>query len=293
MEEKTITLKRTIIDFLKYWLLPKGFQDILISLFYRSSHLNKNYSFLLDNKKIENIQNGERCFIIGNGPSLANQDLDKLKNEYTFAVSHFFMTEKFSDINPFGYVVADPALFEESTFAIDWLTKLNSKCTDQMLFFPISARKTIKKYKLFQDKNIYYLDMSGQFNEDLTKFDIDLTGIVPGAQTVIIMTIMVAAYIGFEKIYLIGCDSDWAKYPFAKGYLPHFYNDKNVRSKPEICPRQNWKYEDVLNAALIIFKSYRLLNEKLKQQGIKVYNATDGGFLDVFERVDYAKIFEK
>ena len=34
---------------------------------------------------------GERCFIIGNGPSLKQTDLTKLKNEYTFGLNRIYL----------------------------------------------------------------------------------------------------------------------------------------------------------------------------------------------------------
>lgn len=275
------------IKFIRHWILPKGFQNILDNLFY----LQRYKISVKENEKIRNIYEGKRCFIIGNGPSLASQDLKKLRDEYIFAVNNFFMTELFDEINPFGYVVADPALFDGSDYSIEWLTKLDQKSKKPNLFFPVSAAKTIKKYNMFQNGNVFHLDMSGKFHEAPSKFNLDLTKTVPGAQTVIIMAIMVAAHMGFNKIYLLGCDSDWAKYPSAKGYLPHFYNDKNIDTNQETCMRQDWMYENVLDAALVIFKSYRLLNNALRQKNVHVLNATNGGFLDMFERVDYEVIF--
>ncbi len=279
-------------NFVKNWILPKGFQDIIVNLLYTRRNKNREHLYLLEeNKKIKDIYKGKRCFIIGNGPSLKHQDLNKLEGEYTFAVSHFFMTDLFTKINPFGYVVADPALFDDSDFAIEWLTKLDQQCKNQSFFFPINAVQTIQKYNMFQNRRVYYLDMSSQFDEDTSKFDIDLTKKIPSAQTVIIMVIMIAAYMGFKEIYLIGCDSDWAKYPSSRGYLPHFYNEDDKVTKPKICPRKDWKYEDVLNAALIIFKSYRLLGNKLQEKDTKIYNATGESFLDMFERINYESIW--
>lgn len=279
---------KSTIKFIRHWILPKGFQDILIYLF---QYKRMNKILVEKNDEIRNIYEGKRCFIIGNGPSLARQDLNKLKNEYTFVVNNFFISEWFDEINPFGYVVADPAFFDRSDFSIEWLTKLDQKCKNQNLFFPVSAAKTIKKYNMFQNKTVFYLEMSGTFHEDTSRFNLDLIKAVPSAQTVIIMAIIVAAHMGFKNIYLLGCDSDWAKYPSAKGYLPHFYKEKNTGTNKETCIRQDWGYENVLNAALVIFKSYRLLNKALKQKKINILNATNGGFLDVFERVDYELIF--
>jgi len=286
---KIIMNHKATIEFIKYWILPKGFWGILINLYnYKRWHNN----FVKKNDKIKNIHYGKRCFIIGNGPSLNSQDLNKLKDEYTFVVNDFFMTELFDKINPFGYVVADPAYIDESKFSIEWLTKLDQKCKNQNLFFLSYTAKIIQKHNLFRSQNIYYLDMSGTFHEDPSRFNLDLTKPIPGAQTVIIMAIMVAAYMGFNKIYLLGCDSDWAKYPSSKGALPHFYNEKNTcMMNPLISSTQDWMYENVLNSTLVVFKSYRLLNNALRQKNVTVLNATNGGFLDMFERVEYEAIF--
>ena len=37
--------------------------------------------------RFHNIHKGERCFIVGTGPSLRIEDVHKLKDEYTFAVN--------------------------------------------------------------------------------------------------------------------------------------------------------------------------------------------------------------
>src|SRR4051812_27753792 len=41
--------------------------------------------------KFQNSHLGQRCFIIGNGPSLKNTDLSLLKNEVTFGLNRIYM----------------------------------------------------------------------------------------------------------------------------------------------------------------------------------------------------------
>ena len=45
----------------------------------------------------------------------------------------------------------------------------------------------------------------------------------------------------------------------------------------------------------ILWQSYRLIKEYLSKSksGIKIYNATKGGLLDVFERVEYESVLDK
>ena len=41
-----------------------------------------------------------------------------------------------------------------------------------------------------------------------------------------------------------------------------------------------------------IFESYEILNKEFESRGAKIYNATHGGKLEVFERVRYEDLFE-
>ena len=51
----------------------------------RNEELHETYVKNLS--KFHNIHKGERCFIVGTGPSLRMEDVDMLKGEYTFAVN--------------------------------------------------------------------------------------------------------------------------------------------------------------------------------------------------------------
>ncbi len=42
-------------------------------------------------KKYQNLYNGKRCFVIGNGPSLKNTDLSLLKDEYAFGMNRIYL----------------------------------------------------------------------------------------------------------------------------------------------------------------------------------------------------------
>ena len=61
---------------------------------------------------MKNIHLGERCFIIGNGPSLLKTDLIKLNNETTFSCN---MVYKLIDKNwnPYYYFAHDPKYVKE------------------------------------------------------------------------------------------------------------------------------------------------------------------------------------
>ena len=51
-------------------------------------------------------------------------------------------------------------------------------------------------------------------------------------------------------------------------------------------------YDYEMEQNLKLWKSYRWLKKVAEKKGIKIFNATDGGYLDVFERIQFEQIPE-
>lgn len=69
------------------------------------------YSQTEDSKRVLELKDahkGKRCFIIGNGPSLRADDLDKLENEYTFGANRIFNIYEQTNWRPSYYIAVDP-----------------------------------------------------------------------------------------------------------------------------------------------------------------------------------------
>ena len=62
-------------------------------------------------KEFENKYNGERCFIIATGPSLTIDDLEKLKDEYTFGVNSIIKLFDKTDFRPDFYGIQDKFVY--------------------------------------------------------------------------------------------------------------------------------------------------------------------------------------
>jgi lipopolysaccharide biosynthesis glycosyltransferase len=147
-------------------------------------------------KKLKNKYKGKRCFIIGGAPSLNQLDLTKLNNEYTCTVGKGYkLVEKglkhstfhvFGDI--FGYVESFP--------------ELDVKFSD--IYFVRSAIDFLNPVKpiLF---DIY----DSEFNPASNGFQTNLCKPLYCGRSVVIYALQIMAYLGFEKIYLIGIDLDF------------------------------------------------------------------------------------
>src|SRR5262245_13879795 len=58
-----------------------------------------------------NLHKGERCFLIGNGPSLAKLDLQKLGGELAFTVNRGYLAARFGLPKTPYYVITDPLTY--------------------------------------------------------------------------------------------------------------------------------------------------------------------------------------
>ena len=67
---------------------------------------------------------GQRCFIVGNGPSLNLEDLNKLKNEKTFAFNRIYYIFDKTEWRPSFYITEDIKIISNS---LDEINKLNLK----------------------------------------------------------------------------------------------------------------------------------------------------------------------
>ena len=86
---------------------------------------------------------------------------------------------------------------------------------------------------------------------------------------------------GLKKIYIIGADSEF-KNNAGEDEGSHFikgYNDVNKKTKPYTIDPKTF------------FVGYKAAKYYADRHGIKIYNATRGGKLEVFERVDFDSLF--
>ena len=100
--------------------------------------------------------------------------------------------------------------------------------------------------------------------------------------TVTAVSLQLAMYEGFEKIYLLGCDCSY----FETG-LKHF-------NEPEEMQIKEYGVEDSAMEMLNYhINSYRRIKDYAARKGIEIYNATRGGYLEAFERVAFDDLFNR
>jgi len=243
---------------------------------------------LMRNHIFKNKHMGCRCFVIGNGSSLKKQDLSLLSNEITITVNAFYKHPIVEKWQPTYYCFSDPLLFDGSTAREIFFQNLRQKIHSSKFLVPVYAKNTVENQKLLPVDQTYYAAFRGTLNNGLN-YNIDLTESIPGAQSVSQLAIMWSLYMGCSPIYLLGLDHDWLAH---RGMDKHFHRGTTIEnySKAEEDLSKIY-YKDDLKAVLDLWKGYETILKITANKNISIINATEGGFLDVFERREYKSIF--
>lgn len=247
----------------------------------RKEMAKKNIYFLKNDKKLLKYQNkhkGQRCFIIGNGPSLTMEDLDKLKNEICFASNKIYLAFDKTSWRPKYYCTSDLTIIKNNVDRINSISGIEK--------FSIWDAKSILCLNL---KDCIYIAPNRSdyvYPSKPFKFSFNpLVEIYLGHMVTYVM-IQLAFYMGFVKIYLLGVDFNYSSgidvngnYFEEKGKNEYFDGTYMRPNEERFLP--NLKYSHM---AFVSAKHAAL------KKGVKISNATRGGKLEVFERVDFDKI---
>jgi len=240
-----------------------------------------------------------RCFILGSGPSINNQDLSLLKKDTCIVSNWFILHPEYNTIKPQYYCIWAQHFFGTAMESKTWDPVVNfnkflypyiNSEKNSIKLFPLFFKNSIESQNLFEDHKIIYLDIDNnpKINE-INFFETDITKkLYHGGTVVINFCIPLAISLGYKEIYLIGCDCNYTK-------QKHFY-DENV-GKQTINNDKLLQRQVDLNVLLSfskngeVMQSYSIVKDHCEKIGVKVYNATDGGYLNVFDRVKYESLF--
>ena len=225
----------------------------------------------------QNYYDGGRCFIIGNGPSLTLEDLQTLKenNEITFVSNNFYRWFDKTDFRPDFYFVWDALDVYPEEFM-----------QEEKINFMVSVfyRNEILK----EAKNLYFFETSPWVQYDYypyKPFFSDDLPLVYEAGSISYIMLQIAVNMGFKEIYFLGMDNN---FPIIVKHDGSVIIDEKIK---------HHFYEQKLRLATYnkdMFEAeYAYARDYCKKKGVSIYNATRGGKLEVFERVDFDSLFPR
>lgn len=233
-------------------------------------------------RDLKDSHKGEKCFVIGNGPSLTAEDLNRLQDSGipTFAMNRVFKFFSQTKWRPTYYISEDILILKDT---IPDVEAIPSKIT----FIPVN----LHWYENVDVKGARYFWMD--YNSELKEsfgLSLDCAHAVRCRGTVTSTCIQFAVYMGFTEIYLLGIDHNYSKSIDMSGNVVEDSSVKDYFVDNYDTDIKNQVVHDMRGPTLA-FCDVEQLSRKLGT--FRVFNATRGGKLEVFERVDFDAIVKK
>lgn len=224
---------------------------------------------------------GQRCVVIGNGPSLTPQDLDMLKDEITFASNRIYNLYDKTSWRPTFLCAQDHVVLESIRENLPKVAK-----ESELTILAASA------YEMYQDAGIENLVwMPLRFippKKNRYHFSADATQEVVEGLTITYSCMQLAAYMGFAEIYLLGIDHNYS--------IEIDKNGKIVKQDTSVKDYFQGSAETKPgNPPQVIEMTYAYMSAEpySRDHGFRIFNATRGGKLEVFERKNFDEVFGK
>jgi hypothetical protein len=216
---------------------------------------------------------GERCFIVANGPSLLLTDLRLLEGEITFGLNRIYLMFQRSTFRPSYYAAVNALVleqFSEDIRGLDMPKFLN--WNRRALYLPADPATMFLKSKVV---------IRDSFQGDLTR------PLVVGG-TVTFVALQIAYYMGFKTVILVGLD-----HKYGESGLPSRVEQRTAsldasHFDPQYFPKgSRWQLPDLFRSEI----DFALARAAYEADGREILDATAGGRCPVFRKADFAALF--
>lgn len=241
-----------------------------------ASHMDRFLDLKVTDDRIidlRDVHSGQIAWLVGNGPSVRTEDLDRLTGKITFAFNRFHLAHERTILRPTYTVTGDRQMIED--FGQGIVEQSGGKV------FVCSEERPVLCGDFFWVRQIN--GFPSLFSFDPSRY------VTPGGSSMY-SAMQLAYYMGIRRLYVYGADFSFnfskvkgSTDPFrsASGDGNHFI--KGYRSG------RSWAPPSYRNIASSFF-SARLLMER---EGGGIWNATRGGLLEIFPRLSFDESIKK
>jgi hypothetical protein len=223
---------------------------------------------------LKDSHKGQRAFIIGNGPSLKNTDLSRLKDQVTFGMNRIYL------------------LFPELGFTTTYLCAVNDLVIEQtasdLALLGIPRFLSWRSHRFFPPKMpISSLPTFLYTTYESPHFSTDVRGRVWESATVTNVVLQLAFHMGFGQVILIGVDHSYNAAGKPNTTVTSEGDDPNHFSPAYFGKGFRWQLPDLDTSEM----GYTFAREVYRRASREVLDATVGGKLTIFPKVDYNSLF--
>jgi hypothetical protein len=271
-------LKLILPPFVKLFYLYINAKILKIK-FYNDSLLNKNLN-------LKKLKKKNAAFIIATGPSIKNINLKKIIGQDCFTLSNSFLHKEINKIKPIAHFFAPYHLPIKPKSFKEWIKLSNQKLPEDTKIIMSYDDKNFAKC-ISKNRKIFYL----KINHLINKIHTNICKPVGTFQASVLMIFPVLMFMGYKKIFLIGCDQNQIK--FFNSVVKNYYNEKkDVRIATDGTKINKFKHslDYTLHANLVAIQQFNAYSKFMRLEKVKVINLSQDSWLDMFEKNDLKNI---
>lgn len=213
---------------------------------------------------------GQRCVIIGNGPSLKNTDVSRIKDEFTFGMNRIYLA------------------FPEWGFETSYFVSINDlvieQCAEDIRALAMPKFLSWHSHRYIEPTEDTMFLHTTYYNPAFAR---DVRRRVWEGATVTYVAMQLAFYMGFEQVVLIGVDHSFKAKGEPNKTVVSEGDDESHFDPKYFGKGFRWQLPDLETSEL----AYRRARQVYEQHGRQILDATVGGHLDVFPKVDFNSFF--
>lgn len=233
---------------------------------------------------LRDCHRGKKAVVIGMGPSLRVEDLERFQGFVSFACNKIYLAYDKTDWRPDFYAVNDILVAENNREEI-------SRISDPVVLFPAYLRRFFREMgnAIFLPTYLSMVRLSKKPHYRSNPVD----GIVSGGGTVLMILIQAAYWAGCSEVYLVGVDFSFQKTGpvqgrtslgedvlISQGERNHFVSNYRNPGECWSAPRMD---QQVLG--------FNFARRAFERDGRKLINASRTSKLEALERVEFDNVF--
>jgi hypothetical protein len=232
---------------------------------------------------------GQRCFIIGNGPSIRKMNMSLLKNEITIALNGAYLS-----FPEWGFDATHMMFLDR--FQTDIRGEEISKLKNSVKWLGLDNAHSTRPTKDMYFMHVRNFDQEGYFkSNNWPMFSTDLPFTCHSGRTVTYCAMQLAFHLGCDPVYLIGVDNTYGPYveKLPKGKFT--VTEENIEFvKQAHGIKDYYKIGDILNMPAIddIETEFRKSREVYESHERTILNAGVDSAVKAFDKVKFADLFK-
>jgi hypothetical protein len=239
-------------------------------------------------EKYKNVHEGKRAFLIANGPSLNQTNLDLIENEISFAMNRISLKYDQTSWRPTYYLFSSTNVTPSKPWSQEWQSSVRQAIAENRTTSFVAER--FRRYidPLSECSRVEWFDSMSERKPDKfgnihpSCFSTNVVERIDKTGTTMNLALQLCFHMGISEIVFVGADLGWTRDEGTNNDPNHFSKNYVAEiTKPE---KANNQMRNVHSLSGLHFKMHK--------PDTKIYNASKRTVLDVYPIIDFERYVE-